>query len=120
MAGQTDKWRVLAVALIAAWVPAAGLTQSLDDPMRPPAAESQAAIAAGAPAAGQLQAVIVSPQRKIAVIDGAVVPLGADVRGGKLAGVSDSVAIVRKNGERDVLLMHPNIDKRPARPDSQP
>jgi len=118
MAGQTDKWRVLAFALTAC-LPAAGLTQSMDDPMRPPAVPN-VSTGPGASPAGQLQAVIVSPQRKLAVIDGAVVPLGADVRGGKLAGISDSVAIVRKNGERDVLLMHPNIDKRPARPDSQP
>jgi hypothetical protein len=45
-----------------------------------------------------------------------VVPLGAAVRDGTLAGVSDSVAVVKKNGERDVLLMHPNIDKKRRSP----
>src|SRR4030095_11181916 len=82
------------------------------DPMRPPDASSGAS--AQARTTG-LQAVITSPTRKLAVIDGAVVPLGAPVRDAKLSGVSDSLAVIDKNGERDVLLMHPNIDKKPAR-----
>ena len=87
--------------------------------MRPPQARDESA-APSRPAGAGLQVVITSPERNLAVIDGAVVPLGGEIRGGKLGGVSDSLAVVRKNGERDVLLMHPNIDKRPARPDRQP
>lgn len=87
--------------------------QGMQDPMRPP--NASAGVRGGAAASG-LQAVITSPGRKIAVIDGAVVPLGAPVRDATLAGVSDSLAVLQKNGERDVLLMHPNIDKKPARP----
>jgi len=64
---------------------------------------------------GGLQAVITSPGRNLALIDGVVVPLGASVKGATLSSVSDSVVILRKNGERDVLLMHPDIDKKPAR-----
>jgi hypothetical protein len=83
------------------------------DPMRPPTASG--APGAAAPASG-LQAVITSPRRKLALIDGVVVPLGAPVRDATLAGVSDSLAVLQKDGERDVLLMHPNIEKKPARP----
>ena len=82
--------------------------------MRPPTA-SGAAAGAAAPASG-LQGVLTSPRRKLAVIDGAVVPLGAPVRDATLSGVSDSLVVLQKDGERDVLLMHPNIDKKPARP----
>jgi hypothetical protein len=89
----------------------------MNDPMRPPGSVSSGIQGSGsAPAASGLQAVITSPQRKLAVIDGSVVPLGAAVRDGTLAGVSDSVAVVKKNGERDVLLMHPNIDKKRRAP----
>ena len=84
--------------------------------MRPPGAAPAGAAGRGAVPASGLQAIITSPGRKLAVIDGAVVPLGATVRDGTLAGVSDSVAVLNKNGERGVLLMHPNIDKRPSRP----
>ena len=92
------------------------VAQQLGDPMAPPAG-------AGAPqgtrndakaAPGGLQVVITSPDRKLAVIDGSVVLLGGAVREGTLAGMSDSAAVLRKNGEHDVLFMHPNIEKRLA------
>lgn len=83
--------------------------------MRPPGAPGAGA-AQGAARGSGLQAVITSPGRKLAVIDGAVVPLGAPVRDGTLSGLSHSAAVLKKNGERDVLLMHPDVDKRPARP----
>ena len=90
--------------------------QGMQDPMRPPAASGIAGAGAAAPASAGLQAVITSPRRKLAVIDGVIVPLGAPVRDGTLSGVSDSLVVLQKDGERDVLLMHPNIDKKPARP----
>ena len=88
--------------------------QSMHDPMRPSDAPagSAAATASSAPA---LQAVITSPGRKLAVIDGHIVPLGASVRGATLANVNDSVAVLQKDGERDVLLMHPDIEKKPSK-----
>jgi MSHA biogenesis protein MshK len=89
--------------------------QPMNDPMRPPSATVESMAGAPAPSAGGLQAVIISPERKLAIIDGEVVPLGAATRHGTLSGLSDSSAVVRKKSERDVLLMHPNIDKRPAR-----
>ena len=84
--------------------------------MRPPTASGASGAGASAPASAGLQAVITSSRRKLAVIDGAVVPLGAPVRDATLAGVGDSLVVLEKDGERDVLLMHPNIDKKPARP----
>ena len=88
--------------------------QSMQDPMRPSDASGSSA-AAAVSSAPALQAVITSPGRKLAVIDGHIVPLGAPVRGATLANVNDSVAILQKNGARDVLLMHPDIDKKPSK-----
>ena len=105
-----------AIALACALAQSETRAQGLQDPMRPPGAPAAGAAAQGATPTGGLQVVITSPGRKLAVIDGAVVPLGAAVRDGTLTGVSDSVAVLKKNGEHDVLRMHPNIDKRPARP----
>jgi hypothetical protein len=89
--------------------------QAFNDPMRPPDTSGALAPGSATSSSSGLQAVITSPGRKLAVIDGAVVPLGAATRGGTLDGVSDSVAVLKKNGERNVLLMHPQIDKKPAR-----
>ena len=90
--------------------------------MRPPGAGADAENAASAaPTGAGLQAVVISPSRSLAVIDGSVVPLGAEVREGTLSGLSDSSAVVKKKGaERDVLLMHPNIDKRPSKRSEEP
>ncbi|MGQ0547378.1 MAG: hypothetical protein ACT4P3_18935 [Betaproteobacteria bacterium] len=88
----------------------------LVDPMRP--ADAQEAATAGrrgapAPAGAGVQVILTSPERKLAVIDGKVVPIGGDARGGTLVGLSDSAAVLEKQGGRDVLLMHPAIDKKP-------
>ena len=85
--------------------------------MRPPDALGTANGSSRAAASTSgLQVVITSPQRQLAVIDGSIVPLGAPVRSATLGSVSDSLAVLKKNGEqRDVLLMHPNINKKPAR-----
>jgi MSHA biogenesis protein MshK len=93
--------------------------QAMHDPMRPANATAGAAGGAAAPSAPALQAVLTSPGRKLAIIDGAVVPLGSAVRGSTLSGVSDSLAVLQKNGARDVLLMHPDIEKKPSRRDGQ-
>jgi hypothetical protein len=87
--------------------------QSLNDPMRPP--EARPVGQSGAPTSSGLQAVLTSPERKLALIDGTVVPLGSKVRNATLYGVSDSLAVLKKDGGRDVLLMHPDIDKKPSR-----
>jgi hypothetical protein len=87
------------------------------DPMQPPG-ESSASRAGTPPRASTgLQLVLVSPQRKLALIDGSLVHVGGKARSGTLAGVSDSVAVLQKDGSRDVLLMYPNIEKKPARPE---
>jgi len=103
------------VAIAFACALAQGEAQAqMRDPMRPADALATSS-APGAAASNGLQAVITSPGRKLALIDGAVVPVGSPVREATLTGVSDSLAVLQKNGERDVLLMYPNIDKKPAR-----
>jgi len=108
---------IYSVAAVLCVLAQSGLrAQTLSDPMRPPDASSGTlAPGAAASSVSGLQGVITSPGRKVAVIDGSVVPLGASVRGSTLDNVSESVAVLKKNGERNVLLMHPQIDKKPAR-----
>jgi MSHA biogenesis protein MshK len=104
----------LAIAFACAFAQAEAQAQ-MRDPMRPADALAAPSGPAAAPVSSGLQAVITSPRRKLALIDGAVVPVGSPVREATLTGVSDSLAVLQKNGERDVLLMHPSIDKKPAR-----
>jgi len=106
---------LLAALVLTGVTAGSAAAQAMVDPMRPPDAVA-AAGARGEPRAGALQGAITSSGRKLALIDGTVVPLGGAVREGTLTGLSDNTAVLKKNRGRDVLLMHPNIDKRPARP----
>lgn len=87
----------------------------LIDPMRPAGMADTAPSGQGAArdSAAGVQVILTSPARKLALIDGKVVPLGGDARGGTLVGLSESGAVLHKDGSRDVLLMHPAIDKKP-------
>lgn len=97
--------------------------QSLDDPMRPsgtaPAVEGLGG-SATARAPTHLQGVLTSPTRRLALIDGAIVPLGSVIGGAKLAGVGDSHAVLHRERSQEVLLLHPGIEKkvRPRRDES--
>lgn len=91
----------------------AAQAQPLVDPMRP--VDVSERTPSREPRAGEpgVRIILTSPERSLAVIDGKVVAVGDEVRGGTLVGLSDSAAVLRKGGSRDVLLMHPSIDKRP-------
>jgi hypothetical protein len=96
----------------AAWAQAQAPARPLVDPMRP-ADLSEATPSRETRSEPGVRVILTSPERKLAVIDGKVVSVGDEVRGGTLVGLTDSAAVLRKNGSRDVLLMHPSIDKRP-------
>lgn len=93
--------------------PSSARAQGLVDPMRPPqTAEGAITAAPASVSSNPLQGAITSPQRKLAIIDGAVVQVGGPVRGARLAGITDSSAVLQKNGGQDVMLMHPSIEKK--------
>ncbi len=63
-----------------------------------------------------LQGVLTSPGRKFALINGVVVPIGRELRDGRLVELTESSAVVlQKNGRREVLRMYPHIEKKPIR-----
>ena len=83
--------------------------------MRPFEARDDAAQQAGTPSAGVLQGVLTSPGRKFALIDGVAVPIGGVWQEGRLVELTESSAVLRKNGQREVLRMYPHIEKKPIR-----
>src|SRR5262245_21789724 len=100
------------VAVFACAVAQSGArAQPMSDPMRPAGMTTGEAAAA----TSGLQGVLISTKRKVAMIDGAIVPLGATVRDSTLSGISDSGAVLKTDTGWDVLLMHPGIEKKPAR-----
>jgi len=89
--------------------------QPLADPMRPFEARDYAAPQAGAALASGLQGVLTSPGRKFALINGVAVPIGGVLREGTLVELTESSAVLQKNGQREVLRMYPHVEKKPNR-----
>jgi MSHA biogenesis protein MshK len=90
---------------------AARAQQALVDPMRPAEARSDAGAVALQPATS-LQGVVTSPQRKLALINGAIVPMGGAIGDGRLVDVTESSALLKKDGRIEVLRMYPRIERK--------
>jgi MSHA biogenesis protein MshK len=86
----------------------------LRDPTEPPAALRQAGErAAGADAAApaatapQLQSVLISRKRRIAVIDGETVRVGQRHRGALVASIAPTQVVLQRGSTREVLRLYP-------------
>jgi MSHA biogenesis protein MshK len=95
----------------------AALAQALADPMRPPAtpgpSPAEGAGDAGK-AAARLQSVLISPARRVAVIDGRVVRLGERVGDARLVAISESQVVLQRASGRETLKLNPVVEKKPV------
>lgn len=84
--------------------------QALADPTRPPAAgtgqEGEAP-----PAGKQLQSVLFSRGRKVAVIDGTMVPLGGTYGDARVVKISETEVVLQQGEETETLKLFPAVDK---------
>jgi MSHA biogenesis protein MshK len=100
-----------ALMLVAAWVAAPqACAQSLADPTRPPAASAEQDGDA-APAGKQLQSVLFSRGRKLAVIDGTMVPLGGTYGEARVVKITESEVVLKQGEETETLKLFPGVDK---------
>jgi MSHA biogenesis protein MshK len=90
----------------------------LRDPTRPPAAlyQGKGTAVSSAP---QLQSVMISPQRRAAIINGQTVELGDTYGGARLIRVGESEVVLKDGGSVQVLKLFPFVDKR-ERQDAPP
>jgi MSHA biogenesis protein MshK len=81
------------------------------DPTQPPAAlQAPAASQPGQPAeapprAAQLQSILVSPTRRVAVIDGETVRVGQDFHGARVALIGEIEVVLLRGKEKEVLKL---------------
>ena len=94
--------------------------QALTDPTRPPGAQS--ALPGSSPGAQedarsgtQLQSVLISSGRKLAVINGTTVPLGGMVGEARLVKITETEVVLKKGEETEVLKMFSGVEKRSSR-----
>jgi MSHA biogenesis protein MshK len=90
--------------------------QQLRDPTRPPVF-----MVPGGPAAAResdlvLQTVLISPERRAAIINGQLLRLGESIAGMQLMSISEGEVQLRGRGESRTLHLFPAIDKRHVKP----
>jgi MSHA biogenesis protein MshK len=103
----------LVLALGASSTGQAARAQALNDPMRPPLAAASGA-AESAPGASRLQSVLISPTRRLALIDGRLVPLGGKVGDATVVAITESGVVLKKNGESEKLQLLSGVEIKPV------
>ena len=90
--------------------------QSLADPTRPPNV-APAGAGNAQPAAGssqRLESILISPNRKLAVIDGRTVTLGSKVDEATVVQIAETRVTLRQGAELKMLELYPGIERKPA------
>ena len=102
--------RVSAVlAVFCAGVASAAVAQALRDPTRPPAAGTNS-VAGKIQASGWvLQSVLISPERRYAIINGEVVALGGSISGAELISVAAERVTLRTREGLRVVYLFPDV-----------
>jgi MSHA biogenesis protein MshK len=99
-------------ALAAAFLAAGAQAQSLNDPTRPPGAGAmQQGGQDEVPAGRQLQSVLLSGGRKLAVIDGTMVPLGGMLGDARVVKITETEVVLKTGEETETLKMYPSVEK---------
>ncbi len=103
--------RLIALCLLAA---TAAVAQGLSDPTRPQSAPEERAAASPAEApASRLQSVLISPARKLAVIDGQTVALGGRIGDATVISIAPTQVILQAGATYQTLKLLPGIEKKP-------
>ena len=110
----------LAISVLAGFLASGAAThaaraQSLSDPTRPPNTSGVADAQGDADAPTTvLQSILISPGRKLAVINGAVVPLGGKVGEATLANISESQVVLKYPDRSEVIKLLGGIERTPV------
>jgi hypothetical protein len=103
----------LTAGLLLASVSVMAVAQQLRDPTRPPleASAKPAAAKSGSRGGLVLQTVLISPERKTAVISGRVMSVGDTVSGFRLTEIREGEVVMKGSKGRRTLRLYPAVSK---------
>jgi MSHA biogenesis protein MshK len=111
--GLTTRGALLLLALAVSSAARAALAQPLADPTRPPnVSPTEPTLGASRESTTRLQSVLISPTRKLAVIDGQTVRLGGRVGDATLVDISETQVVLQRHGGNETLKLHPAAEKK--------
>lgn len=99
---------------VALCVSAAARAQDLGDPTRPPNAPGTSP-EDSAPVGTQLQSILISHGRRLAIINGNTVALGGALGEAKVVKITETEVVLQKGTETEVLKLFPGIEKQPVK-----
>jgi MSHA biogenesis protein MshK len=110
--------RVLSILTAVAASAAAAAQAVLLDPTRPPAPASapEGTTPAGAQSTHRLQSVLISPQRKLAVIDGRTVALGGRIGDALVVAITETGVTLRRGEQTEMLPLNAGVQKKEVQP----
>ena len=109
----------LIAGLVLASVSVVAVGQQLRDPTRPPTGVStkSAGAQSGARSGMVLQTVLISEQRRAAVISGRVLSVGDTISGFRLAEIREGEVVMRGSRGKRTLRLYPAVSKVEAQPE---
>lgn len=104
--------------LVVAWLACtAAQAAPFADPTQPPGAVPEGLDAEkGAPEGPRLQSVLISPNRRVAVIGGQTVPLGGMYGQSRVVRIAEGEVVLQTGQERQTLKLFSDVEKRVSRP----
>lgn len=95
-------------------IPAIGMAERLVDPTRPHASLSAPVSpeAESANAGPRLQSILISAQRRVAIINGATVRVGDMFEDARVVRIAETEVILRAGNEVRILRMYPDLVKK--------
>ena len=113
MAGRLMKHLTLGFVLACMAGSSLAAAEALRDPTRPPSVSAKGATERHESSGWQLQSVLISPERRYAIINGEVVAIGGAVSGAQLLAVAPEQVTLRTREGVRVLQLYPDV----VRPD---
>ena len=98
--------------LLAALMANSACAEALSDPMRPPVVVGPQADVNSAPTGPILQSVMISPQRRAAIIGGQTATIGGKFGNARVIKISESEVVLESDGKLQTLSLFPGVEKR--------
>jgi MSHA biogenesis protein MshK len=109
VAGCLTRYAPILATLIFAVTASTAAEQALRDPTRPPAASARGAAGKIEHSGWILQSVLISPERRYAIINGEVVQLGGSIAGAELVAVAEERVTLRTQDGLRIVHLFPDV-----------
>ena len=111
MAGRLIRFASASLAVICMTAAVAATAQNLRDPTRPPATSAKGATDKIEPTGWVLQSVLISPERRYAIINGEVVPVGGSIAGAELVAIAAERVTLRTHDGMRTIHLFPDVTR---------